>query len=387
MDNAGSPPPIPPYPPYGYAPQPPPPPAYGYGPGYGARGPVPGPAGPVIQVKTRGSGFLFAVGLVGGLFLFGVVFVVGLFLGVAGGLAAGSMDSYIIEQNYRTASGRSSGTIAVIPVVGVIDEYQVDFVRSAVKHVQAMSNVKAVILRVDSPGGGVTESDQIWYEIEKLKGGTKNQPKLPVIASYGGVAASGGYYVSCGADHIMAETTTITGSIGVIAQILTLQGLMDKVGVEPVTLVATGSPEKNVANDMFRKWDERDRAKIKIVLDSAYKTFNERVRQGRQAAINAEEVDALANGSIYTAQQALDGGLIDSIGYLDDAIATAESMAGLATGSARVTITREPPSLFGRSPVLGITGPARSETNVLDAQRLRSFVNELSSVRLMYLMQ
>ena len=127
----------------------------------------------------------------------------------------------------------------------------------------------------------------------------------------------------------MAEETSITGSIGVIAQVLTFEGLMDKVGVKPVTLVATGSPEKNVANDMFRTWDDADKAKIRLMLDSAYATFNQRVKAGRGKVItDPTKIDALANGSIYTAKQAKDSGLIDGIGYLDNAIAQAETLGG-----------------------------------------------------------
>ena len=251
--------------------------------------------------------------------------------------------------------------------------------RSAVEYALHQSNIRAIVLRVDSPGGGVTSSDQIWYEIERLK-----KKGLPIIASYGGVAASGGYYVSCGADEIVAEPTCITGSIGVIAQIFTFEGLMDKVGIEPVTLVATGSPEKNTANDLFRSWNDKDRQKILTMLDAAYDTFNQRVQDGRKLAItDAATIDALADGSIFTAQAAVTNGLVDRIGYLDDAITRAETAAGLRVGSSTVVFLRQPPSFADVLMAHEQPRPA----SLLDADTIRSFVNDLGSPRVMYLMR
>jgi protease-4 len=289
------------------------------------------------------------------------------------------IDSAVLAQIYRKGS---SDRIAIVPIEGAIDEYTSHFVRAATKSILEDPSIQAVVLRVDSPGGGVAASDQIWNEIERLK-----QAGLPVIASYGGYAASGGYYVSCGADQIVAEPTCITGSIGVIAQVMTLDGLMDKVGIEPVTLVASGSPEKNVANDMFRQWDERDRQRVIAMLDAAYERFSSRVSAGRQSAItDPDKLALLANGSIFTAQQALDNGLIDSIGYLDDAIALAESSAKLASGAGEVVVLRLPAPLFGNG-LFGSVRAARSgNADWLDAEHIRSFANELSAPRIMYMM-
>jgi protease-4 len=202
------------------------------------------------------------------------------------------------------------------------------------------------------------------------------------VASYGGVAASGGYYVSCASDYIMAQETTITGSIGVIAQVMTFEGLMDKIGVEPVTLVARRSPAKSVANDVFRAWTDDDRGQVLSMLDSAYDIFHTRVADGRRPAI--DDLDAVATGAVFTAQQALDGGLIDGIGYLDDAIAEAEKRASLRSGSATVRSFHERPSLFGGLPL--VQGGGRGALDRLDADSIRSLINDLGAVRLMYLM-
>ena len=333
------------------------------------------PAMPIIGAMTRG--FTRAIGLISGLFLAGGVFLTGLIIGVVV-MIAGSTKPVIVEAAYRDG-GRD--TIAIIPVEGFIDRRKAEFVRAAVDHVLDRRSVRAVILRVDSPGGGVTSSDQIWKQIQRL-----SDAGLPVIASYGGIAASGGYYISCGTDQIVAEPTCITGSIGVILQTFIIEDLLGRVGIEPVTLVSTGSPNKDLGSP-FRSWTEKDRERYIAMLDSAYDTFSQRVKTGRKDVITEPAaVDALADGSIYTAQTALENGLIDAIGYLDDAISTAEKAARLTTGRSTVMILRRPPTLFGNG-ILGQTRAGRTGGELLDAGAIRRLVNDLGSPRLMYLMK
>ncbi|HWB19315.1 MAG TPA: S49 family peptidase, partial [Phycisphaerales bacterium] len=196
-------------------------------------------------------------------------------------------------------------------------------------------------------------------------------------------AASGGYYISCGANKIFAEQTTITGSIGVIAHVMTFKGLMDKVGVEPETIVASSSPAKAVANDMYRNWNEADRKEVQMLLDSAYEVFISRVKAGRGAIIgNDSQVAAIADGSVYTPMEAQKAGLIDGIGYLDDAIAAAEKLAGFGAGSCEVDMLRRPGSLMG---ALLAEQQGLNLTNVTTGS-LRHAMNEMSTTRPMYLM-
>jgi protease-4 len=332
----------------------------------------------VIHIVARPGGLWRTVTIVIGLLLFGGVFFLGLGLGAFSVMLAPSSESVILHQTYR--DGRA-GRIAILPIFDVIDSDRAEFARMAVDDILNDGGFDAVVLRVDSPGGGVTASDQIWAEVKRLK-----KAGLPVVASYGSVAASGGYYVSCGADHIMAEVTSITGSIGVIAQVFTMEGLADKVGIEPVTLVATGSPEKDTANDIFRAWDEKDREKVRIMLDAAFATFQQRVRDGRGNAIGStDRVAAIADGSIYTAEQALAGGLIDGIGYLDDAIAEAERRASLSAGAARIIILKQPPAFFA-SGLFTQAPRINRATPPLDADAIRALANDLGAPRVMYLM-
>ncbi len=341
------------------------------------------PPPPVVNVVNRGAGF---GGLVGAfttsLVALAAVFLVGLacgamFIGLVGVWAgASAFNQVVLETTYRDGGSRH---VAILPVVGVIDARRAAFVRSCVDTILADPTVEAIVLRVISPGGGVTASDEIWYEINRLK-----DAGLPVIASLGAVAASGGYYVVTPSDTIVAQETSITGSIGVIAQVLTLEGLLDKVGVEAVTLVATRSPAKDVANDTMRSWTDEDRAQVRTMLDAAYDTFFDRVAKGRSGVIADPAVlRDLADGSVFTAQAALANGLVDAIGYLDDAVARAEQRASIPAGRATVTRFAERPTLFES---LSLAGSGRGG-DVLDADRLRSFVNELGSVRMMYLMQ
>lgn len=358
----------------------PPPPGRPPGPsGYGG-GPV-YPGGPgwpvpqVVHVVAKPGGFWRGVMTVVALLMFAITFLIGLTFGIFAMIAGADYEETVVRHTYRDGS---SNTIAILPVLGEIDDRQADFVHAAAKNIMDDSSVAAVVLRVDSPGGSVSASDRIWYEVKRMR-----DAGLPVVASYGGVAASGGYYVSCGSDHIIAEETCITGSIGVIAQVLTLEGLMSKVGVQPVTLVASGSPEKNIANDIFRTWDERDKAKVMTMLDAAYATFTKRVSDGRKNTISSPDtLAALANGSIFTAQQAKDGGLIDGIGYLDDAIAKAEGLGGLTAGGNKVFIVRRRPTLFGD----GLLAQSPQGVHSRDADRIRTLVNDLSSPRILYRM-
>ncbi|MBL1218824.1 MAG: signal peptide peptidase SppA [Planctomycetes bacterium] len=340
------------------------------------------PGQPVIYVQTpaaRMPGFFHTLfGAIGRLILTLIVVI----LIMAGIIGAATMTMQPQVVVYR--DGSSSSQVAIIDVDGVIDGRQAEFVRGAVETVLSNPAYRAVVLRVDSPGGGVTASDHIWYQVKRLQ-----QHGRTVVASYGSVAASGGYYISCRADHIMAEPTTITGSIGVIASIMTFADTMEKLGIEPITLVATGSPSKDVANDIYRDWTDQDKAKIQKSLDSAYDVFFSRVAEGREPVVGGEDqLRAVCDGSIYTADEAQTSGLIDSIGYLDDAIDQAISMGGLSSNSQAVVIS-PPRGPFDDLP-FGLTwkGSEQATEHVLDLDpdSVRMFLHELMRPTAAYLM-
>ena len=181
------------------------------------------------------------------------------------------------------------------------------------------STIKAVVLRVNSPGGSALASDIIWREVELTK-----QTK-PVVVSMGNVAASGGYYISCAAHKIFAESSTITGSIGVFGIIPNMQGFFNnKLGI---TFDGAKTNEYADMMTISRALRDDEKAIIQTWIDEIYDTFKERVAEGRSMTI--AEVDEVGKGRVWTGTDALDNGLIDEIGGLEDAIQAATEMAGL----------------------------------------------------------
>jgi protease IV len=219
----------------------------------------------------------------------------------------------------RYVAGEVRGpTVAIVEVEGFILGDVVEHAVRQVRQARDDDTVKAVVLRVDSPGGSVSGADRIWREVGVLK------EKKPVVASLGGIAASGGYYVAAPADRILAEPTTLTGSIGVILELPQLHGLMEKLGVD-VETIATG--EWKDAGSPFRPMTDPERKRWREVIDDAFRRFVNVVAQGRNLPL--PEVRALANGKVYTAQEAVKLKLVNDIGYLDDAILEAQRLARL----------------------------------------------------------
>ncbi len=323
-----------------------------------------------IKVVSTNSGFRAFIGLLSSMFMFLLVFIIGIVAG-ASALSA-SNNSNDLVQISKPQTG-SSSTVAVLDVSGVIDSSTATYVHEAITEILDNKNIRAVVLRVDSPGGEVTASDEIWHELQKIK-----KAKIPIVASYGSMATSGGYYISCHADSIMAQETTVTGSIGVIINVLTFQGLLEKLGVDPVTLIAKDSPEKSIANDVYRNWTIKDKQKVRNILNAMYSVFYERVKEGRSHIIqNTKKLKAVANGSAYTAHEALENGLIDSIGYLDDAIELASLQAGIVESNPTVLRYSRSTPMFG-----GLLGLQANRISMSDMQ---TFIQNFSIPKLMYI--
>jgi protease-4 len=181
-------------------------------------------------------------------------------------------------------------------------------------------DVKSIVLRIDSPGGAVGAAQEIYQEIERT-----NQVK-PVIASMGSMGASGGYYAALGADTIMANPGTMTGSIGVIVKFPNLEGLFEKIGYK--NQVIKSGPLKDIgASD--RPITEKERKLMQDLIDNVYNQFVRDVAAAR--SLPEETVFKLADGRVYTGEQALELGLIDKLGNFTDAITTAAELGGLDT--------------------------------------------------------
>jgi protease-4 len=195
-------------------------------------------------------------------------------------------------------------------------------VYSRLQRAAADPRVKAVILRLDTPGGEVTASDIIYHEILTFKERTQK----PVIGLMMGIAASGGYYIASACDVIMAHPASLTGSIGVISIFPSVQGLMGKVGVK-INVIKSG--EAKDAGGPFRDMSEEDKKIFQGIIDEYYQSFLDAVISNRKEKIAPEKLRAAADGRVYTARQALQLNLIDEIGYFGDAFKMALSMTDL----------------------------------------------------------
>jgi protease-4 len=214
----------------------------------------------------------------------------------------------------------------------VVEESTVERVEAALEKAADDTRVKAIVLRINSPGGGATASDLVYSEIVRFK----RKRNLPVVASLGDTAASGGYYVACAADRIVAHPTTITGSIGVILLNLNLEGLLGKIGVRNETYKA--GEHKDLLSP-FRGATAEEQRMVQTILDGLHARFVTVVRESRPG-LDPARVPQLTDGRIFDATQALAGGLVDQIGTLRDAIAAAKAAAGVE--EARVIMYHRP---------------------------------------------
>lgn len=208
--------------------------------------------------------------------------------------------------------------IALIRIEGVILDAQETL--GELKKFSENPSVKAIVLRIDSPGGGVVPSQEIYDAVRRVR--TKSNKA--VIASMGSVAASGGYYIAAATDRIVANPGTLTGSIGVIMEMANVEGLLQKIGVEGV--VVKSGKYKDVGSPL-RKMSDEERGLLQTVMDDVHKQFIEAVAEGR--SLEVPEVQALADGRIFTGRQAKAAKLIDELGNLDDAIQLAADVVGI----------------------------------------------------------
>ena len=273
----------------------------------------------------------------------------------------------LLEEVIR--EGPAGIKIAVVSIEGVIYDEQAENVYRQLKAARKDEQVKAVIVKIDSPGGTISASDRIHQEILKFR----EQSKKPVIAFMQGTAASGGYYASVACEKIIAEPTTITGSIGVISSYLVLQELLEnKLGVQPVVVK---SGEKKDWPSSFRAPTEAeiDYIQNKLIKPSL-EIFINVVAKGREKSLSLSEVRNLADGSIFGAQEALENKLIDDIGYLDDAVNLTKSISGI--GDAQVVRYRQP---FSLGNLIGV----ESKQNLLKINR--NTLDELGTIQTLYL--
>ena len=218
--------------------------------------------------------------------------------------------------------GRSK--VAVVEVLGIIGVgtdrgLDPDALIRTLGEYRDDPSIRAVVLRIDSPGGVVGPTQEIFTAVRRLR-----EAKKPVVASLGSVAASGGYYVAVAADRIYADPGTLTGSIGVVMQLANVEGLLKKVGVEYVVIKA--GAYKDVGN-FARAMTPEERRILQTMLDDVYDQFIEAVAEGR--GLDPKQVRGFAEGRIYSGRQAQGLKMVDDLGGLEDAIEAAAKIAGL----------------------------------------------------------
>jgi protease-4 len=243
--------------------------------------------------------------------------------------------------------GSDKPKVAVIYAAGVIQEGKSssgsllgdavlgsDTVIKYLRQAEADRTVKAIVLRVDSPGGSALASDLIWREVTRIE--------KPIVASMSDVAASGGYYISVACDKIFAEPGTLTGSIGVVGVKIALGDLMEKLGVttDTVTIGAHAT-----INSTVKPYTEDEKAAVRRIMEDIYKKFVAKTAKGRK--MDVARVEKLAGGRVYTGRQAKEAGLVDELGTLDDALNAAKELAGLDPGAeTELLILPKAPGLF-----------------------------------------
>jgi len=269
--------------------------------------------------------------------------------------------------------------IAVIPVEGVIDD---DMAKNVNRHLKQYGDdlrVKAIILRVDSPGGGVSASQEIYREVKRVK----DEKKKKVIVSMASVAASGGYYIAAPADKIFANPGTVTGSIGVIAEWLNYKELAEWAKLKPVVFKSgefkdTGSPTRELT--------ESEKKYFQGMIDELYGQFVGAVTEGRQgkgeagAELTKERVISLADGRIYTGEAAKKNGLVDEIGNYEDAVKATAKLVNIK-GEPQIVTPPKPKEGFS---LLDLLFGATKIKNISPSQLPSQLINMDTSIKFKY---
>jgi protease-4 len=275
-----------------------------------------------------------------------------------------------IQEKYHSLAHYGRDKVAVINVGGVIMEGD-GFVKRQIDRVRDDERVRAVVVRIDSPGGTITGSDFIYHHLKKLR----EERKIPLVVSMGGVAASGGYYVAMAvgdADKsIFAEPTTTTGSIGVIIPHYDLSGLLERLDVKDDSIAS--HPRKQMLS-MTRPLAPEDREILTRYINESFERFKEVVRAGRPSyREDKAALDDLATGEIFTATQAQQHGLVDEIGFVEDAIERAIQLAGLDKEKVRVVQYKQPLTLLSAMGWGGAPSGDYSLTSLLELTAPRAY--------------
>ena len=295
------------------------------------------------------------------------------------GQSAESAADHSLTEILRLLGGSDAASegkpyIAVVPAIGGItmkseglfsgEGIVFESLVKTITRLSEASDVKAVVLRIDSPGGSALASDLLWLRLRELAN------KKPLVASVGSMAASGGYYLACAAQSIVAERTSIVGSIGVLGGKIVVGSALEAHGVHTVTTPASaaqGAAARAAYLSPFVAWDEPTRVRLRLMMNEVYDLFIERVAEGRH--LTTEQVQAVAEGRIWSGEQGKARGLVDEYGGLAKALDIAREKAGLPKGT---PVHVEGPA-EGFLAALGLDAHASAEqlSHAVERQRLR----------------
>lgn len=267
------------------------------------------------------------------------------------------------------ARGSDNATIAVIRVEGIISMERGSLSRGAsvedivttIDELTEKADVKALVLKINSPGGSVGAVQAIYEALGRFRKAGK-----PIVSTFGDVAASGGYYIACAGDKIVAHPGTLTGSIGVVMQMPNVTGLLQKVGVSMNTIT---SGEMKDLGSPFRAMTASEREYLKALIGDAYGQFFEAVQTGRK--LKPEELRPVADGRVMSGQMALKVNLVDKLGGAKEAIDLAKELSGLAGKKPRIVEHRDKPSLermmslLSNTPLSGMAAMAQPGPKLL----------------------
>lgn len=252
------------------------------------------------------------------------------------GLGAHPADETGVDERPALTSvwsfGKGETQVVRIPVQGVISRdfatgffSSADPVETVLRQIRAAAGdpqIRGIILEIDSPGGEVTACDEIYHELMLFK---QSDPGRVIVAVFGDLAASGGYYIACAANRIVAQPTTITGSIGVLISAMNFQGLGEKLGVRDTTIKS--GDNKDLFNPL-KEMSPEQKALIQQIVDSIHGRFIGLVAEGRNRPV--DEIAPLADGRIFTASAALEAGLVDELGYWREAVRATSKLLGVS---------------------------------------------------------
>ncbi|HRX78725.1 MAG TPA: signal peptide peptidase SppA [Pirellulaceae bacterium] len=275
-----------------------------------------------------------------------------------------------ITEKHHSGTKFADSKVAIISITGVIMDGE-GYARSQIDRVRDDASVKAIVLRVDSPGGTVTGSDYIFHHLNKLR----QEKDIPLVVSMGSMAASGGYYVAMAVGDqeksIFAEPTTTTGSIGVIIPHYDVSGLMARYDVKDDSIAS--HPRKQMLA-MTRPIPEEHRELLQAYVDESFSRFKEIVKLGRPAfRDDSAALDELATGEIFTATKAKESGLVDEIGFLEEAIDRAMELAHLDADNTSVVRYLRPATLFDMSGLMMSNSPRPDLSALLELTSPRAY--------------